>query len=462
MATEDERKAEAAAKAAAREETARMLYEHGWLALPDGDGWSWHWYSRRSGWASMARSAAAGQAREFLEALEDASTSPAMVNQAVMAAAMGACAPEARVWQRRTELGHPAGAWSLVTGETVPGIPFADAVVEVNGTGLLTATPADPSVFDRRGSIPYAWGDGEIGPTPRVEEWLTRLLPAGVDWRWPLRWIGAAMDGWPRHQTMLVLIGDPDSGKSAFAELAGGLAGAIHSVRGNLAALTATHGLAGLPSARVLSIPEFTASARNDRAPLHVLKQLTGCDPVDIEPKGKDAFSIVWGGLVIACTNAPPTFTRGLVDSGAFARRMVTIPIRKAFEGDPDDEFVARLLADEGEALARLCVHEYAAAREAGGAAWRDWPEPVMAESARIVEAGLSEAARFVRERWAKDDAGFVAAGDVRAELDRYNADEHAGEEKQLGIYAVNGVLREFTRRHATSAERGWRLRWLE
>ena len=310
MASESERQEAAAAAAALKNELASALAHEGRLALPAPDGWDWYRYINEVGWREADRSSVVNRAQEMLIEHPEGGASTRLAQLIVGAAASTTCAPSGEAWDRRIALGHPAGAWSLATGETVPGIPFADAVVQVKDDGELIITDADSSVFDRRGSIPFRWGEGVPDDTPRAREWLTRFLPEGVDWRWPLRWVGAAMDGWPRHQTMLLLIGEPDAGKSAFAEFAGGLAGAVHSVRGNLSALTATHGLAGLPAARVLSIPEFTANARNDRPALHVLKQLTGCDPVDIEPKGRDAYSIVWGGLVIACTNTMPSFTR--------------------------------------------------------------------------------------------------------------------------------------------------------
>ena len=119
------------------------------------------------------------------------------------------------------------------------------------------------------------------------------------------------------------------------------------------------------------------------------------------------------------------------------------------------------MLEAEGEALARLCVLEYAAAREQGASAWREWPDPVRAESERIVDAGLSEASRFVRERWERADDEFVPASAIRAELDKYNG-EQGERDKPLGIFAINGVLRELTRAVSIGRDRGWRLRWVE
>lgn len=109
--------------------------------------------------------------------------------------------------------------------------------------------------------------------------------------------------------------------------------------------------LGSLPDKRLISIGDQTGSEIQDSA---IFKQLTGGDPVKIEPKGKQPYSFIFrGGIIIACNNLP-----GFRDDkgGHVFERLCIIPCEHIIPKEQRDNALLNKMSKELDAIFNWCL----------------------------------------------------------------------------------------------------------
>lgn len=147
-----------------------------------------------------------------------------------------------------------------------------------------------------------------------------------------------------RYEKFLVLAGAKRAGKSTIARIAESLVGDAHTSSRMLNDLGTDHGLEGLLTAKLLSIPDASDAESSRRSTtLNRMKAITGNDAISINPKNKKMITAkVPARLLMSCNRIP----KWLDDSGALAARMLILRFENSFEGREDRELFTKLRAE--------------------------------------------------------------------------------------------------------------------
>ncbi len=156
--------------------------------------------------------------------------------------------------------------------------------------------------------------------------------------------LGLSMVPDNRYEKFLVLAGAKRAGKSTIARIAESLVGDAHTTSRMLNDLGTDHGLEGLLTAKLLSIPDASDAESSRRGTtLNRLKAITGNDAISINPKNKKMITAkVPARLLMSCNRIP----KWLDDSGALAARMLILRFENSFEGREDRELFTKLRAE--------------------------------------------------------------------------------------------------------------------
>ncbi len=116
-----------------------------------------------------------------------------------------------------------------------------------------------------------------------------------------------------------------NNGKSTIISLMSALVGHGNYYDATVREFDATHGLAGIRNKTAI----FVRDAGSYVPGVDVIKSLTGGDPITVNPKFKDMFSVVFDGVLAMATNNHLVFPDG---SEAIFRRRISIPFTKVFQ----------------------------------------------------------------------------------------------------------------------------------
>jgi len=135
-----------------------------------------------------------------------------------------------------------------------------------------------------------------------------------------------------------------NSGKTQLLNLAGELLGTDKTINIPLQQMNenSKFSLGSIVGKRLISVGDQTGSDINDSA---VFKQLTGGDPIKVEPKNKQPFSYIFtGGIVISCNNLP-NFKDD--KGGHVFERLCIVPCTNTIEQEKrDSELLDKMLKE--------------------------------------------------------------------------------------------------------------------
>jgi len=193
--------------------------------------------------------------------------------------------------------------------------------------------------FTSRVPVEYDPGAG----TEIYEEFVAGLTEREADKKALFEMVGHALvpDANERYKKFLILTGDADNGKSMFYHAVETLLNGPDGEESNTAGVK----LAKLAQNR-FSIHAMHGSLANIAGEIDGkkirntanLKDITGGDEVEIEPKGQDSFFDTLGTTLMFAANDPPIL--GERDKKAIASRIVPVELPYTFveDPDPDDE----------------------------------------------------------------------------------------------------------------------------
>ena len=218
-----------------------------------------------------------------------------------------------------------------------PHICVKNGVLDIFGQDLKEHSPEH--YFTDRMPVAY---DSEAD-TSAYEEFLDELTDRPEDKKALLEMVGHAVTpdaysrGWKKF---LILTGDTNNGKSVFFSRVQSLLNGPDSQEGN----TANVKLAKIARNQFSNNSVYGKWAniageidgkkiRNTAS----IKDITGGDPVEIEPKGKDSFFDSLDATFMFAANDPPII--GERDKAAIASRIVPIELPNTFVDNPEGEY---------------------------------------------------------------------------------------------------------------------------
>jgi P4 family phage/plasmid primase-like protien len=192
------------------------------------------------------------------------------------------------------------------------------------------------------------------------EEFVDDLVDREADKKALFEMVGHALmpDANERYKKFLILTGDADNGKSAFYARVKAVLDGPNGEENN----TSSVKLAKLAQNR-FSVNSMYGSMANIAGEIDgkkirntaQIKDITGGDPTEIEPKGKESFFDTINTTLMFAANDPPII--GERDKEAIATRIVPINLPFAFVDNPDGP-MEKEAADEAELEARLDTPE--------------------------------------------------------------------------------------------------------
>ena len=326
-------------------------------------------------------------------------------------------------------------AFNLDTGKLIHGVPFADCFVEVQPDGELIYDVPGPRDFVR-------WCTGfdfirdAYDPPPAFAEWLEFLLPHNPADQLSLRTVlGALLAGeLPKLQAMLLLIGEGGTGKGTLQRLINEMHGgdAVYNVRSPIQ-LSTQFALASLRGKHILTVSDMSrrpsrgSAQDNFDAGMGALKNITGGDPVDVEPKFQRAQSRILDVSVVVGSNFQPRWIVGTEDASAWSRRLLPFRFDRKPE-QPEQRFLENVLLPELPQIASHCLIQYALllqrvhaeGRALGAGDLRS--EAMQLRIQSIVEAAKGEAGMFVEQcvEFTDSEEVFVTRRQLAAALEQF------------------------------------------
>ena len=341
-----------------------------------------------------------------------------------------------------------SGPWRIDTGQPVKATMWRDAAVRITDT-VLTAEPADKTIFSPHGSLPHNWGNGPPDTWPPQSHAFIAATVGDDAADWCAAMIGRTLCGAAQHHAIPILVGPGRTGKSTLLRLITLLAGEAHSTAvTSIEHLGSRFGVARIANTALVTLPDLPhtiSRSAEAQAGLALIKQISGYDAVAFERKGGNTERRQLRLTLWAASNFLPKWASTAEDSGAWERRIVPFGCHQPVPTDQaDPELADRLAASEGEPLARWCCELW---RQAAAGELTE-PDGIGRERKRLIEASLP-----LPERWASDclhRAGIddcVTADQIRASCQNYLAGELAGDALEKALTsAVRAARRQAVR----------------
>lgn len=148
--------------------------------------------------------------------------------------------------------------------------------------------PHDPK-YRSLNQIPHIFEPGKKTVGSEVDKWLQHIAPADDDRKMLLQFCGICMNRDTRQQKFLLLTGIGGSGKSTLLSLLEYIVGSDNTSNVPLEKLSVRFASYGLVGKLMNSCADLKTGVLEDTS---VIKKALGEDPLDVEPKGKDPFSV--------------------------------------------------------------------------------------------------------------------------------------------------------------------------
>ncbi|WP_411706044.1 phage/plasmid primase, P4 family [Edaphovirga cremea] len=173
----------------------------------------------------------------------------------------------------------------------------------LNHNGIEYLDPESLEVLETHAPNFYQWlshcANADEGKMERIKAALYMVLTNRHDW-----------------QMFIEITGAGGSGKSIFMDIASLLVGEDNAVSGSMANLDDGRGRARFVGKTLIMLPDQPRYFGDGAG----IKAITGGDPVDIDAKYKNPYTIVLNAVVIATNNAPMHFNE---KNGGISRRRV-------------------------------------------------------------------------------------------------------------------------------------------
>ena len=291
--------------------------------------------------------------------------------------------------------------WDLEKNETVEGILWADGILKIDSDNRLQFKKIKRRYWSSIASVPAKWAEAD---TENIEdtEFYRFLLEAfeGDTERifWLASEIGRSLMQSTAEQQFVLLIGEGGTGKSSLLKILQGLIGseAVDS-------RTTIEGLgerfqATLAGKKLLVLPDvgLEQNNKNYRNGQTILKQISGADAIQLEPKGRErGQNRVLPITIWISTNYVLEFTRDADEIGAYQRRMVPFQFTSKPPKNKDDRLVERILSNERDTIARWAVEQYSARKQQK----LSIPESIVQKRNQLITARLAKSDRFWFEK---------------------------------------------------------------
>lgn len=286
----------------------------------------------------------AGKVRELLLAAERACTDPRLDRKAlvrlrsqrsltpIMEAAQGSLLVQEDFWERPVDV-----------------IPCQNGLLTWTDDGDLVLNPHSPE-FHFRGLLGASY-DAEA-KCPRFIKFLNRALPTD-DVELLKRYVGNVIFGRNIAQKLLILMGEPQSGKGVIARILTTLIGADNVTTLRTNTLDSRFEIGRCVGKLLLYGPDVSARFLHESG-AHMLKSITGEDPFSPEYKGSNATPParpLTANILVTCNSRLKVHLEG--DKGAYERRLIVIPF--VSEGVSEDQQITGLshilLREEGSGI---------------------------------------------------------------------------------------------------------------
>ncbi len=223
--------------------------------------------------------------------------------------------------------------------------------------------------------------DPAPGETPIFDELMSRTSNSGT----LMAWLGSLFDEHSQRQQYAWIYGGGGNGKSALVRVLLSILGPVGASE-NPPTRDAKHWTCGLSNKRLVVFPDcnnvnFVTSGD--------FKQLTGEDPIRMEPKRKDVYYEIIDAKILIISNDRPRIQSTKAD----LRRALFFSIGDVPETARVDKFESRLLA-EGPAFLSKCWEMYQAVT--AGNSRHDFVADDLSEIMEVVEDTEHEWAAFV------------------------------------------------------------------
>jgi putative DNA primase/helicase len=287
--------------------------------------------------------------------------------------------------------------------------------------------------------------------TEPYEEFLNDVTAREADWKAMMEMAGHALvpDANERYKKFLILTGDSDNGKSVFFSRVKELLEGVDGEENNVMSVKLSKIASQRFSKKAVYGSMANVAGEIDGKKIRNtadLKDITGGDEQEIEPKGGESFSDTINSTLMFAANDPPII--GERDKSAIATRIVPVELPYQFVEDPDGpmqkqrrperELEDELCTDEAmSGFLNLALDGIQRLEENHGDV--SLPEPPM-ERLKKYEKAADPMKEFAAECLANEDGEYVAKADVTSIYKEFAADNDY--ETGSNIHSVlHGVL---------------------
>ena len=265
-------------------------------------------------------------------------------------------------------------SFHMDTGEIVEGVVYGDAVISIDDDGHIQRAPINERHFIQsiiRYVLPTALVD-----TPMFDQYMATSLRTDEDRQLLMELLGRTLSGRRSDHVIAMLYGIGGSGKGTFLELMEFL------LDGNIGSATSFDRVAerfGTAKMRRLlaytfnDLPPMPArnAAKGFMDGAHVIKNISGGDPVDVEVKGDPrAYSMRLPCAIWIATNFAPKWMDGVEDAEAWRRRIAPVVFNDPIPKEQQiDNLAMNIFQQEGPHVALKCIQAYSNAKQRG-----QWP----------------------------------------------------------------------------------------
>lgn len=235
------------------------------------------------------------------------------------------------------ELPRELDAWS--ENRTGDFVKMRNGILDLQSRELIDKSPE----FFTVSGVDVAYHPGASADA--WEDFLESIWPGMDDLKDQMQlWFGYVLGSDNSQQKIALLIGESRGGKGVISRTLDRLLGQAVATA-TMLSLGTPFGLSAAYGKKLIQIRDV-AKGGGDKvaATIDVMRCISGNDPVVIERKHKDAFSVALKAKIMMTANELP----GFADSkGALANRLIVFPFKKSFAGQEDLELEKRLHAPD-------------------------------------------------------------------------------------------------------------------
>lgn len=217
-------------------------------------------------------------------------------------------------------------------------IELANGYLDVATRSLKPHTPTRFTIA----SLPFDYGADAVCAS--WERYLDGVWPTDHGEVLLLQqWFGYVVSMSTGQQRLMVLLGQPRTGKGTIARVLQSVLGPANCCAPTLSRMSGVFGLQPLIGKSLAVIGDAQADSRVAAGSIEELKSITGEDTINVPRKGITDWSGKLGVRFLMATNRIPSF---MDSSGALAQRLLVLSFDQSFAGQEDGSVEERLMAE--------------------------------------------------------------------------------------------------------------------